>query len=328
MLFQPLQAALSFSQCQDLPDPTSTGQCVTIDDHLYYTGTEMDSDGTKKKKSDVYQYAVSLREWTKLPQQHQYAHFSLGQVKKELVTIGGWNYTKKKATKKIMHVGGRKWMKKGSHKMPTPRHSLVVISLPLHVIAAGGMVDQDNRHTDIVEIYHIETTEWSKVESLPNAACSFKSLGVLNDCVYIIGNRDENNRLNKMYCASLDLLLLSCKQPAALPAGDGHQAPSAWKEVIDTPMYSPSALVVCNIILAIGGYKNAECSNTELDSSIHAYSPTLNTWIRVGQLPCPLTAESAMGVLSSRELLVIGGINEENACTKTMHKGTFELSIC
>ncbi len=323
--FQPLQATLSFFESQTLPDATSAGQCVTINDYLYYSGMKLDSEGMKMKKSDIYQYTISLKEWSKLPQQHQYAHFGLGQVKQELVTIGGWDYNERKATKKIMHIHNKKWMNKGSHKMPTSRHSLVVISSSSHVIAAGGITDLNSQYVDTVEVYDIETTQWNEVESLPKALFSFQSLGILNNHVYMIGNRGETtNRLNKMYCASLDLLLLSSKQPAII--GDEEQEYSVWREVANAPMYSPSGLVSCNIMLAMGGYKNAECSNTEIDANIYAYSPSFNAWMKVGELPSPL-ADFTVASLPAKEFLMIGGINEQNQATKTVYKASFELSI-
>ena len=318
-IFQPLQATLSFTRHPDMPTATSAGQCVNIDDCLYYSGIEFDSKDSRTKKCDIHCYTIGLKKWSKLPQHPTCAQFSLGHINRQLVAIGGWNCSMEKASNKIVHVHHRRGMKKlVIRDMSTPRHSPMVVSLPSCVVVAGGIVDQDDHYTDIVEIYNIGTAKWSQAESMPKL-CSFQMVGIVKESMYVIGNRDENSRLNEMFCTSLDQLLSQGKD-------EGLLQPSIWRQVANTPAYCQSAIIASNIVLAMGGYKTAKLSNFEIDQCIYAYSPTLNSWINVGELPSPM-ANLTVASLPTREFITIGGFNTASHPTKTVYNATFNLSI-
>ncbi len=172
--------------------------------------------------------------------------------------------------------------------------------------------------TLIVEIYNIGTAKWNQAESLPKL-CSFQMVGIVKESMYVIGNRDENSRLNEMFCTSLDQLLSQGKD-------EGLLQPSIWRQVANTPVYCQSAIIASNIVLAMGGYKTAKLSNFEIDPCIYAYSPTLNSWIKVGELPSPM-ANLTVASLPTREFITIGGFNTASHPTKTVYNATFDLSI-
>ena len=73
-------------------------------------------------------------------------------------------------------------------------------------------------------------------------------------------------------------------------------------------------------LLAIGGN---ETSKGEADmKEVYMYSPSTKSWIYISDLPAP-RAGPAVAVLSSTEILVIGGWNDGRK--NTVYKGTLHL---
>ena len=70
-------------------------------------------------------------------------------------------------------------------------------------------------------------------------------------------------------------------------------------------------------ILAIGGGGAAK-------KKIYMYSPSTNSWIYVSDLPAP-RSHTAVAVLSSTEILVIGGWDDSYCTIDTVYKGTLHL---
>ncbi len=177
--------------------------------------------------------------------------------------------------------------------MPTARDSPAVVSLPTHLVVAGG---ESDTYTKIVEIYNISTSQWSEADRLPRA-CSDQRVTVCNNTVYLVGGYD-GNPLNTVYAAQVDSLILSDRQ-------DDGSADSVWKEVASTPFCRLSAVTISDFLFAVGGEDSEEVP-TQI---IHAYSCSMDSWLYVGDLPS-LVADATTVSLSPTEYLVIGGRNK------------------
>ena len=139
--------------------------------------------------------------------------------------------------------------------MPTGRRSVAVLSHSSCLVVAGGQL-ASGEFTDTVEIYNINTSQWSSTDRLPQACTDLNGV-VHNNTGYLMGGWDGEMLLNKVYTVSIDKLIsntVSVDQPNDdinsidnTPEGD-----LIWKVVANTPNYDPSAVVISGMVLSIG----------------------------------------------------------------------------
>ncbi len=291
-ILQSLQVQLSYSQCSEAPVKMSFGQAVNINGKVYYGGGVCDDN------DDLYCvhcYDPPQDVWSTLPRLSVH-YFGLGEVKGELVAVGGMDSSR--STSNVVFNEGRNW-KQTIPPMPTARTSPAVVSLSTHLIVAG---------TDIVEIYNISTSQWSETDELPYACYDQRGI-VYNNTVYLMGGFDGEN-LNKVVCAAqVDKLISADRQDD----GSANKADSVWNTISNTPSYCPSPVTISDTLFAVGGVD----SEGEVTQRIYAYSSSMDSWLYVGDLPSPI-ASAATVSLSPTQCLMIGGLN--NGKQSTVYK--------
>ncbi len=114
----------------------SLGQAITIIGKVYYGGGICDDDDDMYC---VHCYNPPQDVWSallKLPVRW----FGLGEVKGDLIAVGGRDSSY--SASNVVHVfnKGRNW-KRTIPPMPTARTSPAVVSLPTHLVVAGGRLD-------------------------------------------------------------------------------------------------------------------------------------------------------------------------------------------
>ena len=302
----------------------SGGQAVVIENILYYHGwTNTDI----KSLYSICRYNIQNQKWLSAIEHTVVTAFGVGQVTGKLVTVGGNNKNSMMISNNMsfynQHAG--KWTSK--NPMPTARQQPTVISQPAYLIVAGGITSVTSKScyecTNIVEIFSSSTSQWRKVDSLP-IACGFQSGGLSNGMVYLIGGKDETSRLQKTFIASLEQLLAETTKTSTPHSQEASTENSLWREATDTPAYDPSALVLLDVVLALGGATSADSPFRQKVRSIYAYSASINSWIHVGELPVPLSGACVVA-LSPIEFLIIGGTEDPstytNVYTRAIYKG-------
>ena len=275
----------------------SEGLAVTINGKVYYGGGICDDEHC------VYCYDPPQDVWSTLPRLPVH-YFGLGEVKGELVAVGGVHSFESKSN--VVHVFNkrRNW-KRIIPPMPTARSSPAVVSLPTHLIVAGGL--GSGGYTDNVEIYNISTSQWSETDRLPYACYDQRGI-VCNNTVYLMGGYDDNP-LNKVCAAQVDKLISADRQDD----GSANKADSIWNTISNTPFYFPSPVTISDTLFAVGGL------DSEATQRIYAYSSSMDSWLYVGDLPSPI-AYAATVSLSPSECLMIGGFNKEREIQSTVYK--------
>ncbi|XP_064384283.1 serine/threonine-protein kinase WNK1-like [Halichondria panicea] len=298
---QSLQVQLSYSQCSEAPVKMSSGQAITINGKVYYGGGICDYDDDDYC---VHCYDPPQDVWSTLPRLPVRC-FGLGEVKAELVAVGGM--ISSISTSNVVHVfnKGRNW-KQTIPLMPTARHLSAVVSLPTHLVVAGGSLSPGN-FIDIVEIYNISTSQWSETDRLPYA-CYYQRGIVYNNTVYLMGGYD-GNYLNKVCAAQVDKLISADRQDD----GSANKADSIWNTISNTPSYLPSPVTISDTLFAAGG----AVSEREATQRIYAYSSSMDSWLYVGDLPSPIAGAATVS-LSPSQCLMIGGWN--NVRQSTVYK--------
>ena len=281
----------------------STGRAVTINGKVYYGGGICYDDDDEYC---VHCYDPPQDVWSTLPTL-PVRYFGLGEVKGELVAVSGTDSSY--SASNVVHVfnKGRNW-KRTIPPMPTARHSPAVVSLPTHLVVAGGDMD-DGDYTDNVEIYNISTSQWSETDRLPYACMNQREI-VYNNTVYLMGGFDGKN-LNKVCAAQVNKLISTDRQDD----GSANKADSIWNTISNTPSYCPSPVTISDTLFAVGGVD----SEREATQRIYAYSSSMDSWLYVGDLPSPI-ARAATVSLSPSECLMIGGMNKERESQSTVYK--------
>ena len=305
-----------------------SGQSVVINGKVYYGG------GVCDKYSDVHNihcYNPLQDKWMTLPPT-SVRYFGLGQINGELVTVGGLRTIE--GTNRSTHSQGihnfeelsQAW-KKFIPPMPTARYVPTVLSHPSCLVVAGGMNYLENSTLDTVEIYNINTSQWSQTDKLP-IACHLLSGVVSEDMVYLVGGRDDEQRQNRTLTASInELFYHAVTQPNEEQIANASQeCDSAWNEVANTPAHRSFAVIVSGMVLAMGGVRSYDFSEYQPVKGIYAYSTSMNSWIQIGDLPAPV-AGMAIAALSPTKFVVIGGLNEDRTISKTVYKGNFNITI-
>ena len=258
---QPLQVQLSYSQCWAAPVNMS-GECaVTISGKVYYGGGNSDDDD-----DEYFAYCYDLVQdvWSTLPELPG-CYFGLGVVKSELVVVGGRDQSY--SLSNVIHVlaNGKNW-RQSIPPMPTARRLSTVVSLPTHLVVAGGHSGSD--HTNIVEIYNTSTSQWSEADKVPRV-CIRVQRGILcNNTVYLFVGWD-GKYLNTVYVSQVDNLTSADQQ-------DDGSVDSVWKELANTPSVCSSPVMISKI--AVCGMD----SKYDPTQRVHAYSRSMDSWLYAG----------------------------------------------
>ena len=200
----------------------TTGQTTVINGKVYYgVGDSYDDDD----KYNLHCYDPSQDIWTTLPTL-PVCYFGLGhcQVKGELVTVGGMKKTGEQSIDNensdqsgdetdmsedsgyeyvitndvhVFDESTQKWQQ-SIPPMPTGRRSVAVLSHSSCLVVAGGQL-ASGEFTDTVEIYNINTSQWSSTDRLPQACTDLNGV-VHNNTGYLMGGWDGEMLLNKVHC--------------------------------------------------------------------------------------------------------------------------------
>ena len=295
------------------------GSNATVINGKVYCGG--DTNGT------VYCYDPSQDKWTGLPPL-PVESFGVGQVNGKLIAVGGEKIEGKqsksdgKATNEVYTYDerSRKW-KQTIPPMPTARYRPGILSLQSALIVAGGCIFTSLSRTDAVEILKADNLQWYRTKPLPRSCIDISMVDFNNTC-YVIGGYKYPSRLNQAIYASVDDLFRS-----AVPANQtpyyysSNDTESVWKTLPNTPTYRSSAAMLTGNLLVIGGNEASEGGAAKKE--IYMYSPSINTWVYVSDLPAPRSC-STLTNLSSTEILIIGGCID-GCDVNTVYKGILSL---
>ena len=288
----------------------TAAQAVVIRDRVYCGG------GNEYRVSC---YSPSEDTWNTLPA-CDVSRFGLGQVRGNLVTVGGRKKSDGKVTNEVYEFDevAHSW-KQSIPPMPTARHSPAVLSHHSTLTVAGG--NKGHGHTAVVEVFREETSQWHTTESLPFLWRNPSSL-LINNRWYLLGGAVEGEYYsNRAVYAHIDLLLQKALPRDQASTDRDSTNNSAWEVLPNTPHCVQAAATFGASLLAVGGStSNTYPSNPQ--AAVHAYSPCTNAWIDISDLPAP-RVWTATAMLSPTELLVIGGWN--NSRQNSVYKGLLRI---
>ncbi len=274
----------------------AVGHAVMINGKVFFGGGFCDD---YQDEFYIYCYDLAQDVWSTLPKL-SVRWFALGVVKGELVLVGGFDQTSSASSAIHVLANGNNW-RRSIPPMPTARYSTAVVSLPTHLVIAGGY---SGDYTNIVEIYNVSTSQWSKADRLPSACKRVQRGIVCNNTVYLVSRYDEKS-LNTLYAAQVDCLTSADRH-------DDGSADSVWKELMNTPFVNPIVVTISDTIFALGGVDREGVPTQK----VHAYSHLMDSWLNVGKLPFPLIKVTTVP-LSPTDFLIIGGKDKARLLSTT-----------
>ncbi len=147
---QIMQASISHGVCSEALMDMAIGQAVAINGKVYYGGGFCDNTDNE---FFVQCYEPSKNIWSVLPNPAIH-RFGMGEIAGKLVLVGGvYRDFSLSATLHAFDEHSHRWMKT-IPPMLTARSSPAVVSLPMHLVVAGGET-QSHWATQLVEIYNI-----------------------------------------------------------------------------------------------------------------------------------------------------------------------------
>ena len=288
-------------------------QAVVIGEKVYMGG------GLSKNEDrcHFFQYDPSKDEWNRLPP-HRVAYFAMAQFKGNLITVGGEIPYSNSVTGKVYRFKeeSQKW-EEFLKPMPTARTSLSVATTQSAIVASGGLTDGEAVLCATVEVYSSETSQWHTVDPLPLPCVGMTSVTIA-DIWYQLGGVGTDEHITIVMYTPLTTLI----QKATSPTHQSASHMSVWKTLPDTPLVESAAASLSGNLLAVGGYK----VRTPSSRALYVFFPLTNSWVRVttGDLPEPCYACTAVQ-LSSNQLLVVGGCDNQDKCTKTVFLGSITI---
>ena len=244
----------------------------------------------------VHSYTLATDEWTELPP-CEYAYFSLAVVNDKVTTIGG-SYRGTETNRLLcLEDRGTKW-RELLPPMPTARAWPVTVTIPTHLIVAGGGKPPELEALSTVEILDTNTLQWSSASSLPETL-EYPHMSLCGEHLYI-------SKDGTFFSCSVEKLLKSCK-PASTNSSAGE---SVWAKLADIPVpYGASLTTLRGQVLAIGG-RDEEYVGIQT-AAILRYNRSTNSWSVIGEMPSPRT-DPVVALLPNNELIAVGGYYRVN----------------
>ena len=264
--------------------------------------------GFKARSNDDYQnsyrldvYNLTTNQWSSFPITTPYCHFALTVLDDKLVIAGGLA-KKNEVVKKVLVLNAGQW--KEYSKMPTARFSVTAVGYHSMLIVVGGRAKVEGKWTVVSTTELLDTTNgcWYTCNNLPSPHQQMKA-AIMNDKLYLLGGFDKDLKPSpQVFVASLDTL-------------STHQL--NWQSAPNTPWCHSAPVVLYNkFLLTIGGWQQ---SNT---SEVYIFIPSTGQWKHLTNIPAARDALAVVGVADN--ILVFGGLTDENKYSKTLWIGVFE----
>ena len=270
-----------------MPSGMTCAQTVLIIGKVYV------SEGYSWSDDDAYliqQYNQTEEEWSALPPT-PVCLFGMGELNGQLVIVGG--RTRHYVVTGKVHTfdsSSRKWVE-SIPPMPTARYSPAVFSQPSCLTVVGG-TDQFREKISNVEIFIPQTSQWHNASPTPSPLSRNTTTVIHNKCFLT-----DYFTPPKVYQLCVSVHLATTTGSSVTP-----QVTTEWKDLPEPPHQHFALGSLNGCLLAVG--EGEGCNSI---STVQCYSPTTNTWERVGVLPERCTACSTVLLPTTGELLVLGG---------------------
>lgn len=190
-----------------LPVPLAHLSSVYINKRVYVGG------GNNSLCRNVYGLREDGSAWELLPVVGNVSAFSLGQVNNDLIAVGGWDNRTGECSSTLLTFKSEDGIwKEQLEPMKTARAWPSVANNSNYLVVSGGASDIFNNDEtgsliNTIEVYEVQTNEWSLPKSLPFTGGGYLMKSVLTSTNQLLVANCYCVESIEIYCVSLDLLL-------------------------------------------------------------------------------------------------------------------------
>ena len=302
-----------------MPVGMTKTQAVVMGEKVYIGGggTELSED-----RNQVFQYNASQNEWSHLPPHHMVG-FAMAQFTGSLITVGGTMQNDTICGKVYRFQDKSQKWEEFLKPMPTGRAHLSVATTQSAIVASGGVTDVRGDKPvacATVEVFSSETSRWHTAEPLP-VPCWGRTSTIIADTWYLLGGTGAVGKdITGVLYAPLATLVQNPLAVRRFTSPASHML--AWKTLPNTPLKNSAAASLSGNLLAVGG----RSGKTTASHTVHVFFPITNSWVRVttGDLLEPRYNCTTV-LLSSNQMLVVGGFDDQRKISKTVFLGSITL---
>ncbi len=241
--------------------------------------------------------------------------FSLAIIEGSLSIVGGFTPFDHADTDKILTYSSEMdgtW-KEIYPPLPTARHYVTTATSGNTLIVAGGSI-KNNQRIATVEILDIAKKEWSRGVDLPLPISSPSSV-LCGEDFYVLGGFSPEGKQSTVAvcCAVRDLIRSSTpasEKKTQVETRETYTLGFPWREIPAAPLTHTTCTSLNGSLVLVGGLKNGKKASGE----VYRYDTMEFSWELIGVIPTPRYCSVSAVVPSSRELLVVGGINGPIGC--------------
>ena len=218
------------------------------------------------------------------------------------LVIAGGSTKNNEVVKKVLVLNAGQW--KDYSEMPTARSCATAVGYHSMLIVVGGGIMVEGKWTKVSTTELLDTTNgcWYTCNNLPSPHQQMKA-AIMNDKLYLLGGFDKDLKPSpQVFVASLDTL-------------STHQL--NWQSAPNTPWCHSAPVVLYNkFLLTVGGRQQSRTSE------VHIFNPSTGQWKHLTNIPAARSGPAVVGVADN--ILVIGGVTNENKFSSTIWIGVFE----
>ena len=229
--------------------------------------------------------------------------------------MGGFTPSDHLDTDKILTFSTSEQSWKEIHPpLPTPRHYATAVTSGNTLVVAGGSI-RNNQRVATVEILDIAKKAWSRGIDLPLPISSPVSV-LCGEDFYVLGGFSPQGKQSTVAvcCSVRDLIRSSTsvgeKKNTVETTRETYTLGFPWREIPDAPLTHTTCSSLNGSLVLVGGMKHSKKASGE----VFRYDAMEYSWELIGVMPTPRYCSVAVVVPSSRELLVVGGLNGPTGC--------------
>lgn len=266
----------------------------------------------------IYSYNSENEKWSIL-QTNALRFSSLEVVQGLLTTIGGRSSSTRETTDKLLslvnELGTYKWVE-SFPPMPTKRCYVVTTTTKKELIVAGGTTTgQPENNTTLIEVMDVQSLTWNTAISLPMPITN-GSFSICGDTVCIVGGKTIFTLPLKSFLNSFSTqksLTSRLKRSLTMSLSLTPPPQEVWSRGADIPVHRTTCASVNGQLLAVGGVE----SEGKVSAAIYKYDRDLDCWEVITHMAVP-RYNCHVGVLSSNELMVVGGCTRAHQLTSSV----------
>ena len=242
------------------------------------------------------------------------AGFAMAAVDNQLIIAGGVVPGANVSDKVSVLDSDNKTWTQPFPAMYTVRFIPSAIGYKRWLVVVGGSATLDDKYLlNVVEVLDTSSKQWYTASPLPSPTPR-PSLAIIQDTLYTSYVSVEDISFTKqIFIPTLISNAISCAQ-----ASPNKLSPTEWQELPDTLTIFPALVSFHGHLLAVGGA-------TRPSSTIAMYLPHIQQWQKVAELPTPRCRCACCCLPATKQLLVFGGMDENQDPIFTMD--TCELDI-